>query len=269
MPTGPTTQMIDDRFCYGDREHAQYMEHGYCLFDHFLSEAGLAECSHQIDRMLDQLHANISPEWIIAGHCLERWIWELATETKILDMIERQIGPNIVFWSSHLLCKPPGQGRVVPWHQDAREWPNVIGNFGASVWIPFDDVDNDSGTMTILPGWHNKEPLPQIPRGGDRDDFYADIDPAAFPENLDEIKVDYVLQAGQAAIHHVMTPHTSMPNSSSRWRRVLIFRYIASDGELGPGTYYDYRTNEPFDRVFCLVRGEDDQGRGLPRSPFK
>jgi len=261
--------MIDQRFQYGDKQHAQYLEAGYYFFDHFLSDEGLAECRRQIERMLQELHPEISPEWIIAGHRMERWIWDLATDSRILDMIERQIGPNITFWSSHLLCKPPHAGRVVPWHQDAMEWGNVNGNFGCSIWIPFDDVDVESGTMTILPGQHNKGPLPQVPRGGERDDFYADIDPAAFPENLDEVTVDYVLKAGQCAIHHVMTPHTSMPNKSDRWRRVLIFRYIAPDGQLGSSTYYDYRTNEPFDRVFYLVRGEDVHELGLPRSPYE
>ena len=51
------------------------------------------------------------------------------------------------------------------------EW-NVKGNFGASVWIPFDDVNDKSGTMSIIPGWHDKGALPQIPReGGGRDDL--------------------------------------------------------------------------------------------------
>ena len=66
-----------------------------------------------------------------------------------------------------------------------------------------------------------------------------------------------------------MTPHNSTPNKSDHWRRVLVFRYIAADGELAPSTYYNYRTNEPFDRVFYLVRGEDVNNLGLPRSPFE
>ena len=166
----------------------------------------------------------------------------LASAPKLLDMIERQIGPNITFWSSHLLCKPPHTGRDVPWHQDAKEW-NLSGNFGASIWIPLDDVDTASGTMSIIPGWHRKGALRQIQRGTARDDFLADIDPAELPDDLAEVSVTYHLRAGQAAIHHVMMPHSSTPNTSEHWRRVLIFRYLAADGELGPGTYHDYRTN--------------------------
>ena len=268
MATASHIQMIDDRFQYGDEEHQHYVRYGYRFFDHFLTVEGLAEGRRQIDRMVRQLHEDIAPEWIIASHRLEPWVFELATEPKILDMIERQIGPNITFWSSHLLCKPPRTGREVPWHQDAREW-NLSGNFGASIWIPFDDVDAASGTMSIIPGWHRKGALKQIPRGDERDDFSADIDPTEFPDDLEKMAVTYNLKAGQAAIHHVMTPHNSTPNTSNHWRRVLIFRYLAADGGFGPSTYYDYRTNEPFERVFYLVRGDDLDGKGLPRSPFE
>ena len=125
------------------------------LFDHFLSPEGLSECRGQVARMLRQVHPDLAPEWIVAAHRIEPWIFQLASAPKLLDMIERQIGPNITFWSSHLLCKPPHTGRDVPWHQDAKEW-NLSGDFGASIRIPLDDLDAASGTMPILPGWHRK-----------------------------------------------------------------------------------------------------------------
>ena len=112
--------------------------------------------------MLRQVHPDLSPEWFVAAHRIEPWIFQLASAPKLLDMIERQIGPNITFWSLHLPCKPPHTGRAVPWHQDAKEW-NLSGDFSASIW-----------------------------------------------------------------------------------RRVVIFRYLAADEEIGAGTYHDYRTNEPF-----------------------
>ena len=267
MASTSAVEMIDDRFRYGEQEHQHYLQHGYRFFDHFLSPEGLAECRRQVARMLRQLHPDLSPEWIVAAHRIEPWMFQLASAPKLLDMIERQIGPNITFWSSHLLCKPPHTGRDVPWHQDAKEW-NLSGNFGASIWIPLDDVDTASGTMSIIPGWHRKGALRQIQRGTARDDFLADIDPAELPDDLAEVSVTYHLRAGQAAIHHVMMPHSSTPNTSAHWRRVLIFRYLAADGELGPGTYHDYRTNAPFERVFYLVRGRDVKGKGLPHSPF-
>lgn len=260
--------LVDDRFVYVAEQHEQYLKSGFCIFDHFLTDDGLAGCRQNIDRMFEQLHPDIAPDAIIATHLVERWVWELATHPAILDMIEKQIGPNITFWSSHLIAKPPNTGRPVPWHQDGVEWTNVNGNFGASIWIAFDDVNEASGTMAVIPGGHAKGALPRIQCADEHDVFKWDMDLSELPPNLDEIKVYYNLKAGQAAIHDVMMPHESGPNASNHWRRAMVFRYIAPDGELGGSTYYDYRTNEPMPRTFFLVRGEDVHGLGLPRDPF-
>lgn len=268
------TKLIDNRFVYGADEHDHYVTDGFHIFDHFLTAEGLADCRSNIDRMFGELHPEIASDAIIGTHLIERWVWDLATHPAILDMIEKQIGPNITFWSSHLIAKPPHTGRPVPWHQDGVEWTNVNGNFGASIWIAFDDVSEASGTMAVVPGGHARGALPRVQYEDERRSpamgvFKWDMDLSELPLNLDEIKVYYDLEAGQAAIHDVMMPHESGPNASDIWRRAMVFRYIAPDGELGGSTYYDYRTNEPLPRTFFLVRGEDVHGLGLPRDPFK
>lgn len=260
--------LLDDRFGYCESDHVQYVKNGFRIFDHFLTPVGLADCRQHIDRMLGQLHPDIPSDAIIGTHLIEDWVWELATHPAVLDMVERQIGPNITFWSSHLIAKPPHTGRPVPWHQDGVEWTNVNGKFGASVWIAFDDVDEVSGTMAVVPGGHARGALPRIQHAVEHDVFKWDMDLRELPPNLDEIKVYYNMKAGQAAIHDVMMPHESGPNLSDQWRRAMVFRYIAPDGELGSSTYYDYRNGDPMPRTFFLVRGEDVHGLGLPRHPF-
>ena len=93
--------LIDARFVYGEQEHQQYLQDGYHIFDHFLTDAGLADCRRHIDRMLEQLHPETAPDAIIGTHLIERWVWDLATHPRLLDMIERQIGRS-----------PPGWGLV-------------------------------------------------------------------------------------------------------------------------------------------------------------
>ena len=39
---------------------------------------------------------------------------------EVLDVVESIIGPDIALWSSHFICKPPGVGKRVPWHEDSR-----------------------------------------------------------------------------------------------------------------------------------------------------
>jgi hypothetical protein len=258
-------KMLHDRFIYGDAEHLQYEREGYCIFPQFLSSAGLQRSLWEIERMMAQLEPGRKPDEIYSAHQQELWLFELATQPRLLDMMERHIGPDIVLWSSHLICKQPHTGRAVPWHQDAPYW-NVSGKLPGAVWIAFDDVDEQNGGMAVLPGWHNKGALPR--RHRDEAFFDEEIDPAVLPPDPDAVKITYSMPAGGMATHHTMIPHSSIPNNSDRWRRVLVFRYIAADGVFGDKEYPDYRNGEKFPRRFFLVRGRDVLNRGLETSPF-
>jgi ectoine hydroxylase-related dioxygenase (phytanoyl-CoA dioxygenase family) len=259
------TSWIDPGFCYGADDHREYCEMGYRLFDSFLLPEAVVHCQAETDRMLGQLQPGRSPEDMISCHHQEPWIFRLASEPKLLDMIERQVGPNIVLWSSHFLIKPPRTGKLVPWHQDTPYW-DLDGQLAGGVWIAFDDVDRENGTMSVLPGWHNKGELPRRDSGGMA--FSEEIQPEALPADLETLRVEYRLRAGQMAIHDTMMPHTSTPNSSDRYRRVLVLRYMAADGTIGAKEYEDYRTGEKFLRKCFLMRGEDVANYGLRPSPF-
>ena len=257
--------VISDAFNYSADDHAAYEEIGYRFFDPFLSAAGLDTCRRELDAMLAKLQPGRSADEIFSAHQQERWLWELATEPRLLDMIERQIGRDIVLWSSHLVCKAPHSGLAIPWYQDAPYW-NVSGTLASGVWIALDDIDADNGGMRILPRWHTKGQLPIETEEGQL--FSQQIAASALPLDLPEQTVQYRMPAGGLAIHHTMIPHTSEPNASDRWRRVITFRYVAADGTFGAKQYPDYRTGESFDRAFYLVRGKDLAGKGLKSSPF-
>lgn len=259
--------MIDSRFNYTAKQHGFYQEQGYCIFADFLTQDALAFCRAEVDRMLADRAANVEPDQLIGTHQQEPWVFELAVQPKVLDMIERQIGPDILLWSTHLLCKPPHTGLLVPWHQDAPYW-NVKGRFAAGLWIALDDMDQDNGAMSVLAGWHRKGVLP-IQDSQFIEGFTQEIVPAALPKDLGQSQVTYEMKAGQMAIHDVMIPHNSPPNKSDRWRRALVLRYIAAGGQLGAKTYTNYNTGQPFDREPFLVRGEDVQGLGLRHNPFQ
>ena len=258
--------MIHPDFNYGDAAHYHYLQKGYCIFKNFITDEGLEYCRLHIDRILKTLKPGHPAEEIISPHSLgEKWIWDLATETKILNKLERQIGPNIVLWVTHLLCKPPSTGQAVPWHQDAPYW-KVSGPLAGGLWIPFDDIDEENGPMSILPGWHNRGILPRV----DAHDglFIEAIDPVALPSDIEDQKVIYLLKAWQMAIHHTMMPHSSLPNRSDHWRRALVLRYMSAEGEMSEKQYVDYRNGKHFSREYLLVRGQDLKRRGLKSNPF-
>jgi hypothetical protein len=260
-----TPKLIHSDFHYGDAEHAFYLREGYCFLDPFLTAEGLAWCQQNLDAMLTRLQPGRNPEEILSAHQQEPWLWELATQPKVLDMVEKQIGPNIVFWASQCLCKPPRSGRPVPWHQDAPYW-NISGNLAGGIWLALDDIGNDNGAMAVLPRWHKKGPLKIRERGGSW--FKDEIDPSALPTNIDDLKANYYIKAGTLATHDTMIPHNSSPNLSDRWRRVIVLRYMDAGGVMGDKTFSDYRTGESFPRRFFLVRGQDVGNKELATSPF-
>jgi non-heme Fe2+,alpha-ketoglutarate-dependent halogenase len=259
--------MISQDFVYDDTAKAHYQEDGYHIFDNCLTPQGVDTCRSNIERIVASLHADSIPEEIICVHQRgERWLWDLAVQPQILDMIERTIGPDILLWSIHILAKRPGAGIDVPWHQDAPYW-NVSGNMPGAVWLAIDDVDEGNGSMSVLPGWHTKGTLPRRDSRANNA-FNEEIEPGALPENIDDIKVTYRLKGGQMATHHTMIPHSSTTNRSERWRRVIVLRYIAADAQIGEKTYVCPITREPFDREAFLVRGRDLNDQGRRQTPF-
>ena len=45
---------------------------------------------------------------------------------EVLDIIEPLIGPDIALFSSHFICKPRGNGKRVPWHEDSFYWRGMM-----------------------------------------------------------------------------------------------------------------------------------------------
>ncbi|MFN0169477.1 MAG: phytanoyl-CoA dioxygenase family protein [Bryobacteraceae bacterium] len=238
-----------------------YRRDGYQFLGSVLSGTELESARAELDRLLASRNPRIGPDEIYSAHQQEPWLLDIAMSKVLLDAIEAQIGPDIVLWSTHLICKPPRTGRAIPWHQDRPYWN--VSKLSGSVWLAFDDVDESNGTMFVLPGWHHED----LRRRSTGDEFFdEEIDPAVLPLNVDQLAIPYCLKAGEAGVHDTLLPHRSPPNTSDRWRRILVCRYMAADGEMGPKEYPDYRTGEPFLRKYYLVRGNDVLSRGLERA---
>ena len=261
--------MICDSFVYGDAEHAHYEQHGYYIFDRFLTDDALDRCRRHIDRMVGEIHSRCTPEEMICPHQQgERWVWELGTEPKLLDMIERHIGPNILLWASHALVKPPHTGIEVRWHQDAPYW-NVAGPLAGAVWITLDDVDEENGTMSILPGLHTRGELPRLADRTDGDEsghdrlFKQEIDlDSSIPGDLPDVAL-----AGdglrQVILNLLLNAIEVTPSGGT-----VALRASAADGFVefsvadgGPGVPLELR--ETVFEPFYSTRSESAGGLGL------
>ena len=234
-----------------DQDISFFNEEGYLLYHHPLfPEPKFQNLKDFFEGMLDDLPEGARPEAMDVPHYAfpELFEWLLADE--VLDFVERFIGPDIVLWSSHFLCKPPGKGLAVPWHEDSAYWGEMLDQHKVvTVWLAVDDSQPENGCMRVIPRTHH---------GGFSD--YEAVDKASnvfdtriVPSQFDESKaVDLAILAGECHLHHAKIVHGSNANTSRRRRCGYTMRYMPSEAAFNAGDKYPH--------AIYLARGEDKAG---------
>ena len=77
----------------------------------------------------------------------------LINDSRLLDLVECLIGPDIRLIHYQGLYKPAATGGAIGWHQD-NYYFNVAGERTVSVWMALDDATIENGCMWYLPGRH-------------------------------------------------------------------------------------------------------------------
>lgn len=178
-------------------------------------------------------------------HSRCRGIYEMATDPRILDLVEDIVGPDIVIWGTHFFCKIPHDPKAVPWHQDASYWPLTPART-VTAWIAIDDVDVENSAMQVIPRSHNKGHLKWKKTEG----------PAVLHQEVENVEqfgepASLELNAGQISLHADMIVHGSQPNRSARRRCGLTVRFCPP--EVQP-------LNPAWANNAILARGSDSHG---------
>lgn len=147
-------------------------------------------------------------------------LWDIATDDRILDLVEDLIGPNILCWATAVLSKKPHDPRAVPWHQDAGFW-SLSPARTVTVWLAIDDADAENSAMRFIPGTHDKGALGMQSTDQSEAVFHKET------AGADEMGEPFtnVLKAGEISLHADMLVHGSLPNTSDRRRCGLTLRY--------------------------------------------
>ena len=151
---------------------------------------------------------DISP--ICQKFCLDR---------RIVGAIESLYGEPACLFKEKLIFKPPG-ALGYKLHQDIPlAWKGFPRTF-LTVLIPIDPSSEENGCTEVFSGYHS-------------DFLSSDGGVYMLPDEcVDEARrTALVLNPGDIAIFHGLTPHRSAPNRSSQMRRVFYVSYNAqSDG---------------------------------------
>lgn len=235
--------------------HLEYGRNGYVIFRDVLDDHLVAEAREHFE-WLRRRNPGRRPEDLNTDLVVGDPFWvRLAGDERLLDIAETFLGPDIALFASHYICKPPGSGLPVLWHQDGSYWPldpmEVI-----TLWVALTDVTPANGCMKVIPGTHEMRLADVV----DRPD-QASVLGSGMDETLVQgwKSVDIILKPGDVEIHHPNIVHGSLANKSDQWRMGLTLRYIpASTRIIG-------KAGSPY-----LLRGNPHPGINeyLPRPRF-
>ncbi len=186
---------------------------------------------------------------------------DLVRSPDLLDLVAPILGPDLICWGAHAICKPPRDGWAVPWHQDSHFWP-IRPMATCTVWVALDPSTRANGCLRVIPGSHKAKvshPHRAVQREGQA--FEDSLEDSSF---VAEDAVDLVLEPGQVSIHDAYLIHGSNPNRSAQRRAGLAIRYMPatslwdrSSGKAGASA--DIR-QDMARRPIYLVRGQDRAG---------
>ena len=177
------------------------------------------------ERVLD--HANREFFKIHNVCALSDAFHEVATDPRIGDLLASITGCSrlrVLF--DQIQYKPPLSGGWNGWHRDMPTFPFIRPYIALTAWIPLDDVTEDNGAMTMVPGSHLWNDVGDIVVN----DWGLDLSRIAGHYHGHRVRrVSRPLRAGDIHFHHEMTWHCSPPNRTRGKRRALALHYFNAD----------------------------------------
>lgn len=139
---------------------------------------------------------------------------EVAAIRAELDAVEDVIGPDILVAGTTLFIKEPETDGFISWHQDAR-YIGLEPHDRVTAWLAISDVNEDNGSMRMLPGTHTAPLVAHVDTYGEdnmltRGQTVPDVD--------EDAGVPVPLKAGQLSLHHPRIVHGSGANRSGARR---------------------------------------------------
>ena len=206
----------------------QYNDQGYLFpFDIFSAEEITEIRAYFFDDLLPKAMAAGWNSYEITNwhkHC--RSVYDLVTNSRILDYVQDLLGETLILRHSHFFAKLPGDGKRVSWHQDASYWPLTPSKV-VSAWLAIDDTDVENGAMQVIPGSHKNAQIAFEKSSKTENNVLNQT--VHHPEKHGNDPVSLTLKAGQMSLHSDWILHGSEPNMSTRRRCGLAMRFLSSD----------------------------------------
>jgi hypothetical protein len=213
-----------------DEQVAQYRDEGYLIYAHeVLPAEKFQKLKDHFEQKLAALPPDIRPESMDVPHFTDPALFEWLFADEVLDLVEPITGPDIALFSSHFICKPKGDGKRVPWHEDSAYWRNRVTPMEiVTLWLAIDPSTPENGGMSVIPRTHREA------HAGYSDYEAVDATQNVFvneiikPQRDESRAVPCILQPNQASLHDARIMHGSPANTSSIRRCGYTMRYMSS-----------------------------------------
>lgn len=217
-------------------EVAHYQNEGYALpHGQVFSDEKFAALKEYFEGLLSKWPGDERPEAMDTPHFEHHKLNEWALAPEVVDLVEPLLGPDIVLFSTHFICKPKGDGRRVPWHEDSAYWKIMLDPMNvATVWLAIDPSTTKNGCMHVIPRSHNTG------KKGFSDYESVDTNFNVFDTEIlpsqrkDALAVPCNLQPNHCSLHDARTQHGSPPNTSDQRRCGWTLRFIPASSRLNP-----------------------------------
>lgn len=228
------------------QEIERYSKDGYLNYGPILPPEEMEGIRAYVQELITCLNPKVRPENMNMPHLVDRYFIDLCSNPRLLDVVEQIIGPDIVLFACGLFCKPKGDGKEIPWHQDGIFWPLDPMKI-TTLWLAVDDSTLENGCMRVIPGTHKLGKIEHVGSGeGKALHLYLD------ESHFDVAKsVDIELKQGSCSFHEAFTIHGSNPNNSPKRRCGFTVRYMSAEAKFDRTEWPD--PNQPL----FLLRGED------------
>lgn len=217
---------VEEPRCLTAEQIEHYNACGYLSPIDIFSGAEIARIRAYFDDLLDKALAAGWDSYEMTNwhkHC--RGVWDIVTESRIIDVVQDLLGETVICRHSHFFCKLAGDGKQVSWHQDASYWPLTPSKV-VSAWLAIDDSDEGNAAMQVIPGSHLLEQLPFAESAPEERNV---LNQTVHDAEAHGDPVPLVLKAGQISLHSDWVLHGSERNRSDRRRCGLALRYLSSD----------------------------------------
>jgi ectoine hydroxylase-related dioxygenase (phytanoyl-CoA dioxygenase family) len=214
-----------------EAQKKQYQDEGYFVLDGVIPDEELdtlrSECAALIkaqDAEMDRLgtdELNLSRRnsryFVFLASRTRHRLREFIFSDMMAEVCKATIGANAMLFWEQFVVKGMEKGSEFAWHQDSG-YVDHSHKVYVNGWIPLDDVNEENGTVYILPysraGTKEKVVHRPLPDSNDRVGYFGD-DPG----------VPIICQAGSIVVFSSTTFHRSGANHTNKMRRAYAMQY--------------------------------------------